>query len=195
MGDAAAQDGIDVDVKIGVLGEKLQLLVENLEAFLGDVVGLDVVDADLEKLEAGTVETLDAVGGEEIAVGDDSGDDAVVADAADDFVEIGMEERLASADGDDRGAERAQAIDAGLHFFERHGLGEVVELVAVRAGKVAAAHGDDVRQQRVFGREQRFGNHAPAAQGAMGGEQTALDFRASGHSFCERAGNSPAQEC
>jgi hypothetical protein len=187
MLDAAAQDGIDIDVKIGVLGQKLQFLVENLEALLGHIVGLDVVDADLQVFQTRVIESLDAVGVEKIAVGDDPGDDAVVADAANDFVEIGMEQRFASADGDYRGAEPAQAVDAALHFFERHGFREIVELVAICAGKIAPAHGDDMREERMLGREQRLGNHAPASHRAMRGEQAAPDFRACRHSYCERA--------
>ena len=51
--DAAADHGVDVDVEVGVLGEQLQLLVEHLEALLGDLVGLDVVDRDLHVVEPG----------------------------------------------------------------------------------------------------------------------------------------------
>ena len=97
------------------------------------------------------------------------GDHAVGADAADDVVEFGMHQRLAAGDGDDRGAQRAQLVDAAIHFVDRHGLREVVELVAVGAGKVAAAHGNDVRQQRMVGRGERADGHVRSAQIAVQG--------------------------
>ena len=82
--DAAADDGVDVHVEVGVLGEELELLVEDLEALLRDFVGLEVVDGDLQVVEAGAVEALDALGHEQVAVGDHAGHAAVVADAGDD---------------------------------------------------------------------------------------------------------------
>ncbi len=38
--NASADDGIDVDVEVGVFGEELELFVEDLEGFFGDLVGL-----------------------------------------------------------------------------------------------------------------------------------------------------------
>ena len=75
-----------------------------------------------------------------------------------------VQQRLASADGNDRGAERRQQIDAVEHLLQRDGLGEIVELVAVGAGKIAAADGNQVRQDRVALGGKPFGNHAPLAQ-------------------------------
>ncbi len=111
MSGAGADDGVDVDLEFGVLGEETEFLVEDLEAFLGDFVGLDVVDGNLELIEAGGVEAADAIGGEEIAVGDQDGDAAVMADAGDGEVEIGMEEGFAAGDGDDGGAEGGEGVD------------------------------------------------------------------------------------
>jgi hypothetical protein len=95
------------------------------------------------------------------------GDHAVGADAADDVIELGMHERLAAGNGDDCGAERAQLVDAAVHFVDRHGLGKIVELVAIGAGQIAAAHGDDVRQQRVVGRGERMRGHLRSADIAV----------------------------
>ena len=75
-------DGIDVDVKFGVLGEELQFLVENLEALFRRVVGLNVVDADLEVLEARFVELPNARRGEKVPVRNQTRNHAVAADAA-----------------------------------------------------------------------------------------------------------------
>src|SRR5271154_2110263 len=120
--DASADHGVNVHVEGGVFGEELQLLVEDLEALLGDLVGLDVNDRDLHVIESGLVEALDAVGHEEVAVGDHSGNAAVMADASDYLVELGMSERLAAGDGDDAGSEAGAGGDAVKHLVERHRL-------------------------------------------------------------------------
>jgi len=70
----------------------------------------------------------------------------------------GLQQRLAAGDGDDRGAEAAQMVDTPLHLLDGHGVGDAVELVAVGAGKVAAAHGHDVRHVGMRGVEERRGN-------------------------------------
>ena len=46
------------------------------------------------------VEPLDAGCGEQVTVGNESGDDAFIANGADDLIEVRVQERLASADGD-----------------------------------------------------------------------------------------------
>src|SRR5215472_5777527 len=142
--DSGADHGVDVDVKLGVLAQPLQLLVQYFEGFHGDFVGLDVIDGDLQVVQAGVIKLLDALRGEQIAVGDQPGDDAMRADAADDVVELRMKQSLAAADGDQRGAPRGQLVDAPVHLFDRHGIGEVIVLVAVGAGEIAPTHGDDV---------------------------------------------------
>ncbi len=111
--DAAADDGIDVDVEVGVFGEHLQFLVENFQALLRDLIRLHVVDGNLHVIESGAVQPRDAVRHQQIAVGDHAGDAAVVADAGDDLVELGMQQRLAAGDGDDAGSKPRQMVDAG----------------------------------------------------------------------------------
>src|SRR5579863_5754335 len=58
MRDAAADNRIDIHVKVGVFGEQFQLAVENLQALFRNLVGIHVVDGNLQPLEAGTVEAL-----------------------------------------------------------------------------------------------------------------------------------------
>jgi hypothetical protein len=94
-------------VKIGVLGQQLQLLVEHLEALLGNLVGHHVVDGDLQMVEPGAVQPLDAFRRQQIAVGDHPGDHAALANVRHDPVEVGMQQRFAAGDGDDRGAQLA----------------------------------------------------------------------------------------
>ena len=80
--NAAADHGVDVDVKVGVLGQHLQLLVEHLEALLRHVVGHDVVDRDLQVIEPGVVQALDALRHQQVAVGDHAGDHAAAGGCA-----------------------------------------------------------------------------------------------------------------
>src|SRR3954465_10730171 len=93
---ARADHRVDVYVEVGVFLQELQLLVEDFEAFHGDFVGLHVVDGYLQVVEAGGVERLDALDGEEISVGDESSDSADLANAGDNALEFGMEQWLAA---------------------------------------------------------------------------------------------------
>ncbi len=181
LGDAAADDGVDVDVKVGVLGEHLEFPVEDLEALLRDVVGHDVVDGDLHVIESGLVQALDAIGHQEVAVGDHAGDGAGFADAGDDVVEVGVQQRLSAGDGDDGGSEAAEVVDAAEHFVERYGVGEVVEFVAIGAGEIAAAHGDDVRHVGVVGRAEGVADGADLAGLAAHGEPSPPERHGAGH--------------
>lgn len=186
MRNAAAQNRIDVDVKIGVLCEKLQLLIENLQALFGYVIRLNVIDADLQEFETRTIESVDTIGRQKIPIGDYSGDHAIVADTANNVVEIRMKKRLASADGDHRSSKRAQAIDTPKHFLEQDRFREIVKFVAVCTGKIAPAHRNDMREQGVLGGEQCFGDHVPAAHRAMRRKQPAFEFPANVHWYvCE----------
>src|ERR1017187_8058988 len=170
---AASHHGIDVDVKLGVFLQEEQFAVEHLKALLGNLIRQDVVDGDLQMLQAGAIEALDPLGGQQVAVGDHAGDDAVAAYAGDQQVEIGVEQGLAAGDGDDGGAERRQVVQPGVHGVHRDGLGEIVELVAVGARQVAAAHGDDVRQNGVLGRGQPLADHLEFTRAPVGGQKRA----------------------
>ena len=121
-------------------------------------------------IQARLVELLNAVHRQQVSVGDHAGDHAVVADAADDVVEFRVQDGLAAADGDNGGAEARQVVNAIEHGSERHGLAGRVELVAIGAGQVAAAHGDDVRHDDVVGIQHSMGDHAQLPQAAVGGD-------------------------
>ena len=103
------------------------------------------------KSRPGVVQLLDALGRQEVAVGDEPGHHAVTTDAADQVVEVGMEHRLAAAEGHHRGAELGQLVDAPDHRVGRHRRRDLVVLVAVAAVDVAAADRDDLDEQRVGG--------------------------------------------
>ena len=72
--DRRSDHRIDVDVEFRILRQPLQLLVEHLQAFLRDLVRQDIVDADLQRIEPGTIQALDAIGGEQEAIGDECRD-------------------------------------------------------------------------------------------------------------------------
>ena len=127
-------------------------------------------------LKAGAIEALYAVGGQQVAVGDHAGDHAVAAYAGDQQVEIGMEQGLAAGDGDDGGAERRQVIQALVHGFHRDGFREIVKLVAVGAGQVATAHGNDVGQDGVVCGGQPLGDHPEFARAPVCGKERAAQL-------------------
>src|SRR5256714_13417068 len=53
--DAAADDRVDVDVEVCMLGDVYELAVEVLEALLGDLIGVYAVNGNLEVLKSGVV--------------------------------------------------------------------------------------------------------------------------------------------
>ena len=57
--------------------------------------------------------------------------------------------------------------------LERNGLREIVVLVAVGAGQVAAAHGNDVRQDGMVGGGQPLCNHPELARPPVCGQNCA----------------------
>src|SRR5581483_2930763 len=141
-------------MKVGVLGQQLKLSVEDLQALLRDLVRHDVVDRDLQPLQTGPAEALNPFNREQVSIGNEACDHSAIANAANDAVQLRMEQRLASADSDDRGAQVRQLVHTAVHILQRHGLGKVIELVAVLASEIAAAHRNEVRQQRMIGSEQ-----------------------------------------
>ena len=156
--DAAADDGVDVHMKIGVLGQHLQFLVENFETLFRHFIGLHVVDGDLHVVEAGAIQALDAIRHQQIAIRDHAGNAAMMADAGDDLVQLRMQQRFATGDGDHAGAEASQIVDAAQHFRQGNGFGNIVKLVAIGAGKIASAHGHNMRHIGMAGRRQRVRN-------------------------------------
>ena len=122
IADAASNDGVDVDVELGVVGKHLELLIEDFEALLGDFVGFEIVDRNLHVVEAGLVQALDALDVEQVAIGDHAGDGAGAAHADDDVVKLWVGKGLTAGDTDHGGAEAPQVIDAADHLVERDWL-------------------------------------------------------------------------
>src|SRR5260370_29019362 len=129
--NSATDHRVDVHMKIDVLGQQLELLFQNFQTFLGNLVGIDVVDGNLQPLEAGSVQSLNAVRNQQIAVGDKAGDHAVVADVANHVVELRMQQWLATRDGDNRPAPLGELVHSLEHFAGGHGLGDVIKFVAL----------------------------------------------------------------
>jgi hypothetical protein len=142
---------------------------------------LHVVDADLQIFEAGAVQALDALGCEQITVGDQAGEHAAAAHVRDEFVELRMQQRLAAADGDHRGAHVREQIDAAFHFVDRHRVREIVEFVAVGAGQIAAADRDDVNEQGMARGEEAPGHAAQFARARAQGTQSPPHFDVASH--------------
>ncbi len=174
---------IDVHVEVGMFGEQLQFLVQNLQAFLRDFVRSHVVDRNLQPLQAGPVEALNTLRHQKIAIRDQPGDHAPLANATDNLIEFRMQQRLAAADRNHRRPQRSQLVHSLKHHFGGHGLRKIVVFVAVLAGQVAAPYGNDMRQQRMVRRSERARDHARPPQIAMEGLQTAAHC-----SSCRRHG-------
>ena len=62
-------------------------------------------------VQPGAVQALDALRGEQIAIGDQARQHGIGADVGDDLVELGMQQGLAAAEGDDGRAQPRQVID------------------------------------------------------------------------------------
>jgi hypothetical protein len=167
---------VDVHGKLRVLGQQLQFLVQHLQALLRNFVRLHVVDADLQVFQPRAVQPLDALSGEQIAVGDESGNDPLPPNVPDHLVQLGMQQRLAPADGDHRRSQRSQPVHAPEQLPCGHGRREVVILVAVGAGKIAPAHGDQMHQQRVLLVQQAPPHARPHPSPAMRRFRLAPDF-------------------
>jgi hypothetical protein len=73
---AAPKHRVDVHLKLSVFRQQHQLLVQHLEAFLRDLIRHGVVDADLQVKQAGAVQAADAIGREQVAIGNHPGDGA-----------------------------------------------------------------------------------------------------------------------
>src|SRR5262245_1333161 len=107
---------------MGMCGEELQFFIEYFQALLRDIVGLDVIDADLQVIQAGLIESFDAVNRQQISVGDQRRQDAVASNAVDDLIEIGMEQRLTTADCNRCCAKFSKSIDSPEHLIRRDRL-------------------------------------------------------------------------
>src|SRR5882672_1408685 len=67
--NCAAHYGIDVHTKFSVLGKQAKLFVYYFKTLLRHIIRLYVVDADLKLIESSTVQTLNALGRQSVAVG------------------------------------------------------------------------------------------------------------------------------
>src|SRR5499426_643683 len=161
------QHRIDRDIELRALGQQTKFLIQDPEAFLRDVVRGDVVDADLKVIESRPVQPLYALGGEQIAVGDQRGDDVVTANAFDQGFQFGVKQRLAAAEGDGQRSELGEPVYATRHLFNRHRFRRLVVFVAIGAGEIASANGDDLRQYRAILRLQRRRDHPRLAIAAV----------------------------
>src|ERR1044072_216583 len=99
-------------------------------------------------VEAGAVQALDALGGEQITVRDHAGDHAALADVSDDSVQISVQQRLPTRNGNDSRTAAGKSVEALKHGLERDRLREIIKLVTIRAGKVTAPHRNDVGEDR-----------------------------------------------
>ena len=161
--DPTADNGIDVDGKFGVFCELLEFLVEHFETLLRNIVGLDVIDADLEVLEARVIECVDLFGRQQIPVRDHARDHSMTANAPDDRFDFRVQQRFSATNCYDGSFQIRKPIDAANHFVNWDGRREIVVFVTVSARKIASAGGNDVSEKDVFGGRQSSTDHLKLA--------------------------------
>src|SRR5260370_2906351 len=71
---------------------------------------------------------------------------------ADDLVEIRMQQRFSASEGNRRGLQSSEMIDAGEQILQRNGRREIVILIAIAAGQVATTCYHDLSQERIVAR-------------------------------------------
>jgi len=91
-----ADHRVDVDVEVSMFGKQLQLLIQNLQGLFRDVIRHHVIDTDLQMVKASAVQALNAIGREQITVGDQAHQDGIRAHVRDDLVELRVQQRLAA---------------------------------------------------------------------------------------------------
>src|ERR1700693_5988137 len=96
-----------------------------------------------------------------------------------------MQQRLTTADGNDRCAHRTKPVDSREHLIRRNRVRKIIEFIAIRAGEIAAANWNDVHQQGMLCGSESLGDHAPLAHLSMDGEQSASNFLLSRHDLCK----------
>ncbi len=151
MVNATANHRINVHVKIGVLSQQLQLLIQNLQTLLRNLVRIHVINRNLQPLESSPVEPLDALGDKQISVSDQPRNHSMAANAPDYVIKLRMQQRLATGNRNHSSAQRPQLVNAAEHFLRRHGLRKIVKLVAVSASQIAPPHRNNVREKRMVG--------------------------------------------
>src|SRR5690349_11025819 len=77
-----------------------------------------------------------------------------------DLIELGMEQWFAPTDGDDRCTQFSESVHTAQHHCRGDRLGEIVVLVAIATGQIAAPHRNDMRDNGVVARMERPGHHA-----------------------------------
>jgi hypothetical protein len=87
----------DTDSELSVSSEPFELPVKHAQALFRNVVGCNVVDADLQIIQPGAIQGANPVRSQVQAVGDQSRDRTAVANSTDDRVQIRKQRGFAAA--------------------------------------------------------------------------------------------------
>ena len=120
-------------------------------------------------VETCAIEPLNAFLNQQVAIGDEAADDPMGADAADHVIQFRVQQRLATADHNHCSAQLGQLINTAEQLFQWHRIGNVIVFAAISAGKIAAAHGNELRLNGMVRGDQPFGDHAHFAEFAVYG--------------------------
>src|SRR5215472_1335607 len=81
VSDGTTQDRVDVDTELCVIGKPLKFPIQYFQALVGNFIGVDIIDADLQIIEASSIQTPDVFDAEEIPIRQQTGEHVVVTDA------------------------------------------------------------------------------------------------------------------
>ena len=95
-----------------MLGQHLQLRVEHAQALHRRLVGLDVVNADLQIFQSGVVELHNALWPQQVAVRDQTRDHPAGADVANQVIQLRMQHGLATTQRDDAHSKIGQRVSS-----------------------------------------------------------------------------------
>ena len=102
--DSASDDRIDIHMKVGMFGQQLQLAVQNFQTLFRNVIGIHVIDGNLQPLQPGAIQTPNAIRNQQIAVGNEPRNHAIGPNAPDHLIKLRMQQRLAAGNRDYRRA-------------------------------------------------------------------------------------------
>ena len=135
----AANDRVDVDLELCVVAEGLRASHRALSNSSLKRRRIDVVDRDLQVVQAGFVQLLDLFDLKVIPVRDQPGDHAMMSNACNDLVDLGVHHRFAAGDRDHGRTKFSELIDPRQHRFDRHRIARLIELVTVSTRQIATA--------------------------------------------------------
>src|SRR6185503_1423019 len=109
---STTDNGINVDMKLRMFRQETEFLIQHAQTLARHLIGLDVINTNLEILETGFVQPFDTFGREVVAVRNQTRDHAAKADVVNDVVQLWMHHRLTTGDSNDRSAKIGELVES-----------------------------------------------------------------------------------